>query len=152
LATPLALSAITAGSTLFFLATRGALGVLLRDRLRGRLARLEAGFRANAFNYLLALRLMPVAPVYLTNLAVGLVGMRTAPFAAATFLGLIPATIVFAAVGHGLRAALDAGAQANPAQAAQRLLLTPEVILPTLGLIALALAPVAWRRFRRQPA
>lgn len=149
LATPLALTAVTGGSTLFFLATRGALGALLRARVGGRVRRIEDGFRGNAFNYLLAIRLMPVAPVYLTNLAVGLVGMNAGAFALATFLGLIPATIVFASVGHGLRAALDAGVDADPAAAAQRMLLSPEIILPILGLIVLALAPVAWRRFRR---
>lgn len=144
-----ALIAVTIGSTLFLLMTRGAVGNFLRQRLRGQLARLEAGFQRDALNYLIVLRLIPIAPVYLTNLAVGLVGMKLRDFVLATFFGMIPVTIVFAAAGHGLRSALSAGESADPAAAAQRLFLAPEILFPMLGLIALALAPVLWRRFRR---
>lgn len=146
LAVPLALIAVTGGSTLFVVLTRSALGALMRDRLKGRLARLERGFKADAFNYLLVLRLTPAAPVFLTNLAAGLVGMKLKHFALATFLGLIPVTIVFAGVGHGLRAAFEAGLDADPVAAARRLMLSPEVILPIMGLIALSLLPVAMKR------
>lgn len=149
LAIPAALVSITAGSTLFLLLTRGALGDLLRGLFRRRLDALADGFRRDAVSYLVLARLIPVAPVYLTNLAVGLVGMRLRDFVLATFVGLIPVTIVFAFVGEGLRTALDAGAEADPAAAARRIFLAPEVLLSMLGLAALAIAPILLRRRRR---
>ena len=70
-----ALVGATLGATVVFLAARSGLyGLAARAGPRGR--RLEAGFRADAFNYLLVLRLIPVFPFWLVNLVAGLAGMR----------------------------------------------------------------------------
>ncbi len=46
---------------------------------------MEDGFRAkNAFNYLLVLRLVPVFPFFLVNLAAGLLGVRLGTYVLAT--------------------------------------------------------------------
>ena len=76
-------------------------------RIAGRrLDGVRAGLRQDGFSYLLALRLIPVAPFWLCNLASAVAGMRLAPFAAATLIGIVPATTVLAGLGLD-----DAGGQ-----------------------------------------
>jgi uncharacterized membrane protein YdjX (TVP38/TMEM64 family) len=134
----------TIGATALFLAARSALGELLRAKAGGALARFEAGFRENAFAYLLVLRLIPLFPFFLVNLAPAFLGVPLATFVAATFVGIIPATFVYASVGAGLGAVFDAGAEPDFG-----IVLTPPVLGPLLGLALLALAPVAYRHFKK---
>ncbi|MBL8549780.1 MAG: TVP38/TMEM64 family protein [Hyphomonadaceae bacterium] len=135
--------AATLGATGVFLAARTAFGDALRARAGGWLDKLERGFRDNAFNYLLALRLFPGAPFFIVNLAPAFLGVKLRDFFFATLIGIIPGTLVYASVGNGLRAAFDAGGEANPAAAARSLILSPSILLPIAGLILLALLPVA---------
>ena len=60
-----------------FLAARAGLGGLAR-RAGPLVARLEAGFRDDAFNYLLVLRLVPIFPFWLVNLVPAFVGVPVA--------------------------------------------------------------------------
>ena len=136
----------TAGAVALFLIARTALGSSLRDRAGTRLQRLEAGFQRDAFSYLLILRLVPLLPFWLVNLVPALLGMPLRLFAAATFLGIIPAAFVFAGVGSGLGAVLEAGGTPNLG-----LILEPRILLPLLGLAALALVPVVYRRWAGRP-
>ena len=52
---------------------------------------------------------MPAFPFWLVNLAAALSGMRLLPYAAATVLGVMPATFVYASIGAGLGDVLSAG-------------------------------------------
>jgi uncharacterized membrane protein YdjX (TVP38/TMEM64 family) len=101
--------------------------------------KLRAGFQAEGFNYLLFLRLVPLFPFWLVNLAAALFGMRLLPYVAATAIGILPGTFVFSYFGAGLGTALDAEGPKLPAELVAALVL--------LGL--LALVPVAARRWRR---
>ena len=134
----------TLGAIAIFLIARTAAGDSFRSRLGPRLARMEAGFREDAFNYLLVLRLVPIFPFWIVNLAAALLGVPLRAYVVATFLGIVPATFVFASIGAGLGGVFDAG------ETPQISILTrPGVLLPLLGLAALALLPVAYRRLRR---
>ncbi|MBI1251931.1 MAG: TVP38/TMEM64 family protein [Alphaproteobacteria bacterium] len=143
--------AATIGATGVFLAARTAFGDALRARAGGWLKRLEEGFRDNAFNYLLALRLFPGAPFFIVNLAPAFLNVKLRDFVLATFIGIIPGTLVYSAVGNGLRAAFNAGVDVDPVDAARDLLFSPEIIIPIAGLLLLALLPVAAKAFRRKP-
>jgi len=140
----LAVLGASLGAVLLFLAARHALAGFLAARAAPLLARIGPGLQRDGFSYLLALRLLPVFPFWLVNLAPALLGMRLAPYAAATALGVIPATVVFAGLGAGVGGVLAAGGRPNVS-----LILAPHVLLPLLGLAALSLAPVLWRRGRR---
>ncbi len=134
----------TLGATAIFLAVRAGLAGLA-DRAGPRARRIAAGFRADAFNYLLVLRLVPLFPFWLVNLAAGLAGMRLFPYVAATFLGIIPGAFVYAGLGNGLRRLVVAPDLA--------ILWRPSLLLPLLGLAVLALVPVGYRRWlSRRPA
>lgn len=137
--------AATLGATLLFIAAKSALGDLLRARAGGAVARMEEGFRENAFSYLLVLRLVPVFPFFLVNLAPAFLGVGLSTFVAATFLGIIPGTFVFASLGAGLGAVFDAGRTPDLG-----LIFEPRVIGPILALAALALVPVFYRRLKNR--
>lgn len=135
------LFAATMGAVVIFLGARYAFADLCHARAGTGLAKMEAGFHANAFSYLLFLRLVPVFPFWLVNLVPALLDVRLGTYAAATFLGIIPATYVYAHVGAGMGSLLDAGERPDPYAA----LTAPEVLLPVLGLAVLSLAPVAYK-------
>ncbi len=135
------------GANLVFLAARYALGNLLERRAGPLLARVRPGLQRDGFSYLLALRLLPIVPFWLVNLAPALAGMRLAPYAAATLLGIGPATIVFVSLGAGFGDALSAGQQPDLS-----VIFRPSVLLPLLGLAVLALLPVGWRRWKQAHA
>ncbi len=136
----------TGGAVVLFVAARTAIGGMLRARAGGAIKRMEEGFRADAFNYLLVLRLVPLFPFFLVNLVPAFLGVRLGVFVAATFLGIIPGALVFASIGDGLGTVLAAGRTPDPG-----ILFTPKVLLPVLGLAILALVPVVYKRWRRGP-
>jgi uncharacterized membrane protein YdjX (TVP38/TMEM64 family) len=86
-----------------------------------------------------------VVPFWLVNLAAALAGMRLWSFGAATLLGIIPGTFVFASIGAGVRDVLAAGNRPDLA-----LILSPPVLAPMLALALLSLLPVAWRKWKRR--
>ncbi len=133
----------TGGAAALFLLVRGLLAGWAARRAGPLLDRIRPGLERDGFNALLALRLLPVLPFWLVNLAPPLVGMRLGPFVLATALGIAPATAVFVSVGAGVGGALAQGQQPGLATVLQ-----PAVLLPLLGLALLALAPVAWRRWK----
>lgn len=141
----LAVAAASAGAVLLFLLARGVLAPTFASRAGPFLERVRPGLQRDGFSYLLALRLIPVVPFWLGNLASALLGMKLAPFAAATLLGIIPATAILAAIGAEVGDVLTAGGTPDLS-----LLGSPPVLLPLAGLAALSLAPVAWRRWRGQ--
>jgi uncharacterized membrane protein YdjX (TVP38/TMEM64 family) len=150
--------AATIGASIIFLIARSAFGEYVVRRAGPRLSKILDGFCADAFSYLLFLRLVPLFPFFLVNLAPALVGVRLGTFVAATALGVIPATFVFASVGAGLDSVINAQAAAyhaclaagrtdcrvdfDPAAA-----LTPQLIGALVALGLLALVPVVVKRF-----
>jgi uncharacterized membrane protein YdjX (TVP38/TMEM64 family) len=154
-----ALVGATAGAICFFLIAKSAFGEHLMRRAGAPAERLAQGFRADAFNYLLFLRLVPIFPFWLVNLVPALVGVRLATFSAATALGIIPATFAFASVGAGLESVIAAQEAAyRSCLAVGRLdcrlnfqlktAITPELLAALAALGVVALIPVVVKRLR----
>jgi uncharacterized membrane protein YdjX (TVP38/TMEM64 family) len=97
----------------------------------------------DGFNYLLSIRLVPLFPFWLVNLAAALGGVRPFPYVTATLIGIAPATFVFASIGAGIGDVLARGGRPDLSA-----ILSWPVLCPLLGLAALSLLPVAWRRWR----
>lgn len=135
--------AATVGATALFVVAKTTLGALLRERAGPFLAKMEAGFQENAFNYLLFLRLIPVFPFWLVNLAPAFLGVSLRTYVAATFVGIVPGTFVYASLGNGLSAVLDAGGTPNLGRIFER-----DVLLPIIAVAVLALVPVAYKKLR----
>lgn len=141
----LAVTGATIGACLLFLAARHALAETLARRAGPLLERVREGLRRDGFWYLLSLRLIPVVPFWLANLAPALAGMPFPAYAAATFLGIIPGAAVYAGIGAGLGEVLDAGGRPDLSA-----VLSPGILLPLLGLAALSLLGVWWRGRQRR--
>jgi uncharacterized membrane protein YdjX (TVP38/TMEM64 family) len=142
----LAVLGATLGATALFLAARTAVGDALRAKAGARIAAFADGFARNAFSYLLFLRLVPVFPFWLVNLVPAFFGVKLSTYVAATLLGILPGTFVFASVGNGLGAVIDAGRTPDLG-----VIFQPAVLLPLLGLAVLSLVPVILKR-RKGPA
>ena len=145
LGTGLVVVGATAGACLLFLAARYALAESLARKAGPMLARIRRELEAGGFWYLLSLRLLPVVPFWLANLAPALAGMRFAPFALATLVGILPGSAVFCGIGAGLGDVFSSGGRPD-----LKVIFTPQILLPLLGLAALSLLGAWWRG--RKPA
>ncbi len=73
----------------------------VRRRFGKILTRVDHTLSAQPFIATLTLRLMPVGSNILLNLAAGLSSVRALPFLAASAIGFIPQTVIFAMFGQG---------------------------------------------------
>jgi pyruvate/2-oxoglutarate dehydrogenase complex dihydrolipoamide dehydrogenase (E3) component/uncharacterized membrane protein YdjX (TVP38/TMEM64 family) len=100
------------GATLAFLVSR----FLFRDYVQGKfgdkLRSINAGMRKEGAFYLFTLRLVPVFPFFVINLAMGLTSIRTAAFYLVSQVGMLPGTFVY----------LNAGTQLGKIESAQGIL------------------------------
>ncbi|MGH8505506.1 MAG: TVP38/TMEM64 family protein [Terriglobia bacterium] len=107
----------TLGATIIFLIARYLIGGLVRKRLEHRpsAARLMHAFEQHVFNYLLFVRLVPLFPFSLVNLAAAFTAIRLQQFIAGTFIGIIPGSFIYANLGqqfgglHSLHGLLSPG-------------------------------------------
>ena len=130
------LVAATAGASIVFLAARSILADVLSAKAGPFLKKLETGFQDNAFQYLLALRLVPVAPFWVVNIVPALLGMRLRAFIIATFIGIMPGTFVYVYVARGFDHILAQGKAPDLST-----LSDIRIIGPLAALGALALMP-----------
>jgi uncharacterized membrane protein YdjX (TVP38/TMEM64 family) len=148
----------TIGAAIIFTVAKSACGESLVRRAGPLARKLADGFRADAFSYLLFLRLVPALPFFLVNLAPALVGVRLSTFVGATFIGIIPATFAYAFFGSGLdsviavqekafRACLEAGGECH-LQFDLHMIATPQLLGALCALGLLSIVPIAIKRLR----
>jgi len=125
----------TIGATLIFLAAKTALGDSLKKKAGPWMEKFEKGFREGEFSYLLVMRLVPAFPFFIVNLVPAFLGAKLRNYIITTAFGIMPATFVYASVGAGAGAVLDAGGELQ----LSGLLLKPEIVGPIVGLIVVAL-------------
>jgi len=127
--------AATSGATVAFLAARYLLRDWVERKFGDRLRPIQEGFQKNAFSYLLTLRLIPLFPFFLVNLVAGLTRISVGTFVAATAIGIIPASFVFANAGRQLGSINSLSEIASPR------------VLGAFALLGvLALVPIVYRR------
>jgi uncharacterized membrane protein YdjX (TVP38/TMEM64 family) len=130
----------TAGASLLLLVARSALGDVLVRRAGDAVAAVRERLQRDGFLYLLALRLVPLVPFWVVNLAAAVCGVRLRSFVPATALGIIPASFVLSSIGSGVGGVLAAGRTPDLS-----VLFAPHILLPLFGLAGLSLLPVLWR-------
>ena len=140
LGTALSATSATIGATILFLSAQSAMGGGLRARVEGFIDKLESGFKENAFSYLLTLRLLPVAPFWGVNLAAAVLGVPLRTFVIATAIGILPGGFVYAWLGSGIEHLIAQGKTPD-----LKIIFSPQILGPLLGLAALALAPTLWK-------
>lgn len=125
----------TLGAIMTYLAARFAAGDRIRAALTGgRFRKLMEGFDRAPFRYLLTLRLVPLSPFGLVNLAAGCARAPFRAYVAATAVGAVPYSLIYSYLGAGLGQALLGGRTPDVS-----LLLRPQVALPLAALGALSL-------------
>jgi uncharacterized membrane protein YdjX (TVP38/TMEM64 family) len=137
----LTVTGATIGASILLVAVRSAFAPLLK-RHRSRIPQqIQTRLARDGFNYLLALRLLPLFPFWIVNLAAAVVGIRLLVFVPATFLGIIPASFVFSSIGSGVGSVLAEGRTPDLS-----VLFSARILLPLAGLAVLSLLPALLRR------
>ncbi|MEM7378790.1 MAG: FAD-dependent oxidoreductase [Pseudomonadota bacterium] len=90
------------GATLAFLVSRHVLRDTVQARFGDQLKPINDGIAADGPFYLVTLRLVPLFPFWLINLAMGLTGLATGVFYLVSQLAMLPGTFVFVNAGTQL--------------------------------------------------
>ncbi len=141
------LVAATTGATLIFLAARWGLGERLAAKMEtgeGAIKKLKDGIDENQWSMLFLIRLLPAVPFFVANLVPAMVGVPLHRFVISTFFGIIPGTVVFTSVGAGLGDVFASGKTPDLS-----IIFEPMILLPILGLCALAALPMLLKLFRK---
>ena len=139
-ATVMIVVSATIGATILFIGARSVVSHTLRKRIGGLFDKFEKGFNEDSFTYLLALRLIPVAPFWVVNIAPAFVGMKLGPFILATGLGIIPGTFIYVSIARGFDSILARGEVPDLS-----ILGDIKIAGPLIALGVLALLPPIWR-------
>lgn len=138
----------TIGATAIFLAARYAFGDALSKKAGPYMRKFEAGLKENELSYLFILRLIPAFPFFIVNIVPALFDVKLRNYVLSTFIGIIPGSFVYASVGAGVGAIFDTGGEVQ----LSGLMLQPKIIGPIVGLIALSLLPILYKKFKGSPA
>jgi len=131
----------TTGATLAFLTARYLLRDTVEQKFGKWLGPFQEGFAKNSFSYLLTLRLIPLFPFFVVNLVSGLTRVNVGTYVAATALGIVPGSFVYAYAGRQLGTINSLKEIASP-----------NVIGAFVLLGLLALTPIVYKRFVAKPA
>ena len=136
----------TLGAVIVFFAVQTSLGAVLREKAEksgGKLKAVIDGVEAGAFGYILTLRLVPLAPFWLVNVAAALAGAPLRAYAGATFLGIMPATFIYSGIGAGIGKVVARGQAPD-----LRVIFEPHILAPLVALGVLSLAITLYQRLR----
>lgn len=100
--TLLSVIASTIGATLAFLVSRYLFRDWVRQRFRAKMERINQGFEQEGGFYLFTLRMIPVFPFFVINLAMGLTPISTGMFAGVSLVGMLGGCMVYVNAGTQL--------------------------------------------------
>jgi uncharacterized membrane protein YdjX (TVP38/TMEM64 family) len=134
----------TLGAVIVFLISRLTVGDAVESKAGPRAHAVAEEIKKDAFFYILTLRLIPVTPFWLTNVAAGLIDIPVATFGAATLIGILPVGLIYAGIGSGLDALFASGKHVS-----LHALITPRILLPLIGLAVLSVLPILYHHRRK---
>ncbi len=139
--------AATIGASIIFLAARTALGDFLQKIAGPGVSKLAHSFEENAFGFLLVLRLAPVFPFFVINIAPALFNVPLRTYVAATFLGILPGTYAYAYLGQGLDSVILSAKEAGTDVSVSDLV-TTELTIAFAALALVAAIPFVIKKVR----
>ncbi|MDQ6974302.1 MAG: TVP38/TMEM64 family protein [Mariprofundaceae bacterium] len=134
----------TLGATILFLIAKTSLGDFLLAKAGDTIKKLQAGFEEDVWSYMFILRVVPIFPFFLVNLAPAFLGVPLRVYVVATFIGIIPGTFVYALAGSGLGQVFDQGLTFSAAN-----IMTPTMMGALFGLGMLAVIPVLYKKWKQ---
>lgn len=137
-----ALAGANLGALATFFLVRRLGGRALRERLdTGVSDRLLTLLERDASWYLVLLRVIPFAPFFPVNTAAAMADIHPLRFLLATLIGLVPTTVLYAAIGNGVGSVLEASEMVGV-----ELWLNPALWMPVAGLVLLLAFGLYWHR------
>lgn len=151
---PAVIIGATIGACILFLAAKSSIGATLKTIAGPFLAKMEKGFNENALSYMFTLRLIPIFPFAVVNIAPAILGAKFRDYFISTALGIIPGTIAYTLIGSGLRGTLLAAAEAGETANVGALVKEAGAnFLPAFFALALvALLPTLYKKLFKKPA
>ncbi|MEO1553336.1 MAG: VTT domain-containing protein [Pseudomonadota bacterium] len=136
----------TLGASMLFFAAKTSIGSALRQRAGPFMTKMEAGFNESPFSYMFALRLIPVVPFPVANIAPALLGAKYREYVITTALGIVPGVVAYTWIGHSVGASLDP-------DATQDLFGVVANFIPAFAALGVvALIPVAYKKITGRKA
>ena len=162
----LSIAAATLGGTIGVIALRAGFAEPVARRASKRIEIILQALRRNAFVVMLFLRLIPIVPFFMVNVAAGISAIRLPVFALATAIGIAPIVFLYtftaARLEHAiaqqaeLYRACRAAADANCPDFSLQGALSWQDVLPLFALALITILPMlvqhwlAWRAKREQ--
>lgn len=140
LATLYSVIAVTLGDSIVFVSAGAAVSDAIPARLQSWLDKVPPGVPRNPKIYLLFVRILPLTPSWLGNLGAVALGIPLFDFIIITFIGVIPAHLMYATLGGGLGGLIAAGHVPSWAD-----IFKLKLILPLAGLAVLTLIYGSYR-------
>ena len=145
--------AATIGATTIFLAVKLGLGDYLHTKFFSHsegdqetlLDKMDREIHKNEISYLFLMRLIPVIPFFIANLAPAFLGVSLRNYVFTTFFGILPGSLVYTSVGAGLGDVFAAGEVPNLG-----IIFEWHILGPILGLCFLAVMPIILSKFRTE--
>ncbi|MGR3491238.1 MAG: TVP38/TMEM64 family protein, partial [Shimia sp.] len=137
--------AATIGAVITFLAARYSAGGA-EEKLsenKGVIGRIKKGVDENQWETLFLVRLLPIFPFPVANIALSLVGVPLWKYTIGTFLGILPGALVYTWIGAGLSEIFARGETPDLG-----IIFEPHILGPLLGLAALAVLPIVIKKVR----
>ena len=146
---PAILVGATVGACILFLAAKSSVGEALKSIAGPFVGKMEAGFNESPLSYLFTLRLIPIFPFAVVNIAPAILGAKFRDYFIATFFGMIPGTIAYAWIGAGLRGTLlDAAAVGEKVDVGAIVGAAAKNMFPAfVALAVVALIPAIYKKF-----
>ncbi|MEL6915992.1 MAG: TVP38/TMEM64 family protein [Pseudomonadota bacterium] len=138
--------AATLGATATFMAARYGFGEAAEKKLaesKGVMGRIKAGIDENQWETLFLVRLLPIFPFFVSNLALSVVGVPLWKYVVGTFFGILPGAVVYTSIGAGLSDVFARGETPDLG-----IIFTWPILGPLLGLAALAVLPIIVKAVR----
>jgi len=135
----------TIGATLLVIAVRLAFGESVAAKIGSKIKFMEKNLKHNVFFYLLSLRLLPIVPFWLINLAAGVLDIKLRDFILTTFIGIIPGAFVYVNIGTSLTTIFAN----NTNDFKLNSLVSPQILIALTLLAILSVIPVVIKSLKK---
>lgn len=138
--------AATTGGLATFLAAKHGFGTAAEEKLNassGMMGRIKRGIDKNQWETVFLLRLLPIFPFTLVNVALSVCGVPMWRYVVGTFVGIFPGALVYTWIGVGLAEVFARGEKPDLG-----LIFEPNILGPILGLCVLAILPIIIKSLR----
>ena len=122
----------TSGAVLAFWLARTLLRDWVVNKFGSKMESLDKGLKENALSYLLFLRLVPLFPFFLVNLACGITGLQLRTYILGTMVGILPGSFVYANAGASIASINTLSEVASPRVLSSFVLLGAFALIPAI--------------------